>query len=194
MVKCGNCGNFLTFRYQFTLVKCCDHCGYIVSSNTQVTFKCYPPPNEFSLDLIHKTITVQKTKGIVTGKLRYFYTEGYLNKWAVCLDKQHFWLCESLGHYFVLMGSQKETFNKKLGLGNKITVDDKAYFVDAIHTALGYSLEGELPDFDTYFSSFKSIECSNGADLLIIHQDNQGNQKFFKGVDISFNEIITTLH
>jgi hypothetical protein len=195
MVQCRNCGNHLLFRYNFTIAKVCEQCGHVVSSDLldKSLYKPFPVPDEYCLDLIHKTVSLKKTQGMVTGRLRYFYTEGYLNKWPLCFEGKHLWICESMGHYFMLMPSQVGNFEKDLEVEDTVTHEGVTYSVDAIHQALGYSMEGELPDFDTYFSEFSSIECSNGKQILIIHQNPQDVQIFFTGMDITFNEIISIL-
>lgn len=195
MAQCRNCGNQLLFRYHFTVAKVCEQCGYMVSTDSlyKSLYKPEPVPDEYCLDLIHKAVSLKKTQGIVTGRLRYFYSEGYLNKWPLCFEGKHLWICESMGHYFMLLPSLVGTFSKDLEVEDTVTHEGISYSVDAIHQASDYSMEGELPDFDTYFSKFSSIECSNGKQILIIHQDAQGAQIFFTGMEITFNEIISIL-
>lgn len=195
MAQCSNCGNTLVFRYSFAAVKCCEQCGHVVSTDplSKVDYKNMPVPEEYCMDLIHKHAMVGGNKGTITGRLRYFYEEGYLNKWPLCFDTYHTWICESLGRYFVLSASEAGMFGTGLGVEDAVYHGGIRYTVDSIHDAHGYSLQGEMPNFDAYFFEFKSIECSCEDDLLIIHQMKDGSQIFFTGRDITYKELISIL-
>ncbi|HTF80289.1 MAG TPA: hypothetical protein VL947_01135 [Cytophagales bacterium] len=191
MISCTRCGTVHVFKYSSSAVGLCTQCQYTVSDETTnlVPYRSFPIPQEYCLDLLNKEVSLGHIKGVITGKLRYFYTEGYLNKWAFCFSGQHLWLCESLGTYFLLKPSQVGRFASDLKPGDAVSHDQTNYTVDAIHKALGYSLEGETPHFDTYFSAFDSIECSMDNEILMIHRSNAGQEIFFTGSHIDFHDI-----
>lgn len=190
MAHCANCSNQLLFKYSFTSIKACNQCGHLVSiTNNSPQYKPLPIPDEYCLEILDKKLKINNIDGVVTGRLRYFYDEGYMNKWAFCFNNKYFWLCESVGHYFVLMPSQAASFSKDLEAGDYLVYEDINYSIDATHSCIGYSLEGELPNFDHYLSAFWSIECSNQKQVFIIHQNTNNVQVAFTGMEINFSEI-----
>lgn len=196
MAQCKNCGNTLLFKYRSSEVKCCEQCGHIVSADllSKVNDVSIPIPDEYCMDLVHKHAYIESERGTITGRIRYFYEEGYMNKWPLCFESYHVWICESLGRYFVLNASQPGSFNNDLWVEETVVYKGVEYHVDSIHEAFGYSLVGEMPKFDSYFFKFKSIECSCEGNLLVIHQQEDGSQIFFTGRDITYKELISILH
>lgn len=192
MTSCSYCQTYNLYRYTYTVSKICESCNHIVSQNATKTcdYKPLAVPKEYCLDLLNTTISLVDIQGTITGRLRYFYNEGYLNKWAFYSDNKCTWLCESMGNYFLLAQSEHGYFADDLKVNDTITQNEVNYTVDAVYNAIGYSMQGELPDFDTNFTTFKSIECSFDNQILIIHENEQNEQVYFTGIDIEFDEII----
>lgn len=195
IVNCPHCNLHAHTKHMHTEIVLCGYCKAPIARNDKrsLQVKLANRPEEFKFDLIGKSFSYRNDYYTITGYIRYFYTEGYLYQWAAYNNRNHIWLCESLGNWFILSEESKNTSIdvpvSTLRPNHNFTYNGLQYTVDALSLFSNYYMEGELPEFPYLHTKGISIECSNQKSLIQFNV-YQGNLiDMFVGTSVHINDL-----